>query len=54
MKKMLSRVAIRHSLVSNNWGPMQIISVIKAQGANHFRFYSVLYHSYKVQNVDAS
>ena len=29
--------------VSNNWGPMQLIYVIKAQGTNHFRVYWVLY-----------
>ena len=47
---MLSRVAIKHSLVSNNWGPMQIISVIKAQGTSHSRFYSVLYYIYNLQS----
>ena len=33
---------------------MQIISVIKAQGTSHPRFYSVLYHIYKVHNFDVS
>ena len=34
---------IRRSAVSNNWGPMQLIYVIKAQGTNHFRVHWVLY-----------
>ena len=34
---------IRRSAVSNNWGPMQLIYVIKAQGTNHFRVHCVLY-----------
>ena len=38
-----SRVIIMHSAVSNNWGPMQLIYVIKAQGTNHFRVHWVLY-----------
>ena len=38
-----SIVIIRRSAVSNNWGPMQLIYVIKAQGTNHFRVHWVLY-----------
>ena len=36
-------VIIRHSAVSNNWRPMQLIYIIKAQGTNHFRVPWVLY-----------
>ena len=32
-----SLVIIRCLAVSNNWGPIQLIYVIKAQGTNHFR-----------------
>ena len=42
MKKK-SIVVIRRSAASNNWGPMQLIYVIKAQGTNHFRVHWVLY-----------
>ena len=38
-----SKVIIRHSAVSSNWGSMQLIYVIKAQGINHFRVPWVLY-----------
>ena len=34
---------IRHLAVSNNWGSMQLIYVIKAQGTNHFQVQWVLY-----------
>ena len=34
---------IRCSAVSNNWGPMKLIYVIKAQGTNYFRVHWVLY-----------
>ena len=37
-----SIVIIRHSAVSNNWGFMQLIYVIKAQGTNHFQVHWVL------------
>ena len=30
-------VIIRHPAIFNNWGSMQLIYVIKAQGTNHFR-----------------
>ena len=32
-----STVIIRYSVASNNWGSMQLIYVIKAQGTNNFR-----------------
>ena len=38
-----SIVVIRRSAVSNNWGPMQLIYVIKSQGTNHFRIHWMLY-----------
>ena len=38
-----SIVIIRHSVVSNNWGSMELIYVIKAQGTNHFQVHWVLY-----------
>ena len=38
-----SIVIIRHSAVSNNWGSMQLIYVINAQGTNHFRVPWVFY-----------
>ena len=38
-----SIVVIRLSVVSNNWGPMQLIYVIKAQGTKHFRVHWELY-----------
>ena len=38
-----SIVIIRHSADSNNWGPMQLIYVIKAQGINNFWVHCVLY-----------
>ena len=38
-----SIVIIRHPAVSNNWGSMQLMYVIKAQGTNHFRVQWVLY-----------
>ena len=38
-----SIVVIKHSAVSNNWRPMQLIYIIKAQGTNHFRVPCVLY-----------
>ena len=38
-----SKVIIKHSAVSNNWGPMQLMYVIKAQGINNFRVHWVLY-----------
>ena len=34
---------IRRSAASNNWTPMQLIYVIKAQETNHFRVHWVLY-----------
>ena len=38
-----SIVIIRHPAISNNWGSIQLIYVIKAQGTNHFRVHWVLY-----------
>ena len=38
-----SIVVIRRLAVSNDWGPMQLIYVIEAQGTNHFRIHWVLY-----------
>ena len=38
-----SKVIIRHPAVSNNWGPMQLISVIRALGTCHFHVHCVLY-----------
>ena len=38
-----SIVIIRHLAASNNWGSMQLIYAIKAQGTNHFRVPWVLY-----------
>ena len=40
---MLNIVIIMDLAVSNNWGSMQLIYVIKAQGTNHFRVHWVLY-----------
>ena len=37
-----SIVIIRHPVISNNWGSMQLIYVTKAQGINHFRVHWVL------------
>ena len=34
---------ISNPAVSNKWGSMQLIYVIKAQGTNHFRVHWVLY-----------
>ena len=36
-------IVIRRSTVSNNWGSMQLIYVIKAQVTNNFRVRWVLY-----------
>ena len=41
--KLLVLVMMSCSAVSNNWGPMQLIDVIKAQGTNHFWVHWVLY-----------
>ena len=38
-----SIVIIRHLAVSNNWRPMQLIYIIKAQGTNYFRDPWLLY-----------
>ena len=38
-----SIVIIRHPAVSTNWGPMQLISVIKALGTCHFHVHCVVY-----------
>ena len=38
-----SIVLIMRPTVSNNWGPIQLISVTKAQVTNHFRVHRVLY-----------
>ena len=38
-----SIVMIRHPAVSNNWGSMLLIYIIKAQGTNHLRVHWVLY-----------
>ena len=42
-EKCSNYVIIRHSAVSNNWGSMQLIYVIKAQGTNHLQVHWVLY-----------
>ena len=38
-----SIVIIRHPAVSNNWGPMQFISEIRAVSTCHFHVHCVLY-----------
>ena len=38
-----AQVIIRHLAVSNNWGPMQLIFVIRALGTCHFHVHCVLY-----------
>ena len=44
-------VIIRHPAVSNNWGPIQLSSVIRALGTCHFQV--VWFQNYWIFNISA-